>query len=270
MWSRGLPGPVRVVRRAHLSALLRVSRSRARLCRQRCSSGTLLRIEPADLLSRTEFFGSLPDDTLGYVARRVVPRQYERGKYVFLQGQAGDTLYVVAEGLVKVFVVSEEGEEMVLTTLRPPDSFGELSLVDGGPRSAGAQAAEETTLLHVSREVMLELLHEHPVLCEQLLTHLGGMVRRLTGQAADLVFLDLHGRVAKLLVRLAEERGVREDGAVILDLQLTQSDLAAMVGGSRQSVNQILRSFDHDGHLDLEPRRVVIRHLEALRDRGGS
>lgn len=224
--------------------------------------------DAADVLSRTELFGSLPADALGHVARLAVPRRYERGRYIFLQGQTGDALYVVAEGLVKVFVVSEEGDEMVLTTLRPPEAFGELSLVDGGPRSAGTQAAEDTTLLHVGREAMMELLHEHPALCERLLAYLGGMVRRLTDQAADLVFLDLNGRVAKLLVRLAEERGVREDGTIVLDLRLTQSDLAAMVGGSRQSVNQILRSFERDGYLELEPRRVVVRRLEALRDRG--
>lgn len=224
--------------------------------------------DPAHVLSRTELFGSLPADAFDHVARLAVPRRYERGRYVFLQGQVGDALYVVAEGLVKVFVVSEEGEEMVLTTLRPPEAFGELSLIDGGPRSAGAQAAEDSTLLHVGRDAMLELLREHSVLCERLLAYLGGMIRRLTDQAADLVFLDLNGRVAKLLVRLAEERGEAEGEAVVLDLRLTQSDLAAMVGGSRQSVNQILRSFERQGYLELQPPRMVVRRLEALRGRG--
>lgn len=228
-----------------------------------------MRDDPADALARTELFGSLPGDAFDHVARLAVPRRYERGRFVFLQGQAGDALYVVAEGLVKVFVVSEEGDEMVLTTLRPPEAFGELSLIDGGPRSAGTQAAEDTTLLVIGRDSMLELLREHPALCDRLLAYLGGMIRRLTDQAADLVFLDLNGRVAKLLVRLAEERGEREHDAVVLDLRLTQSDLAAMVGGSRQSVNQILRSFERSGYLELEPGRVVVRRLELLRERGG-
>lgn len=226
-------------------------------------------LDATDALSRTELFGSLPGDALDHVARLTVPRRYERGRFVFLQGQAGDALYVVAEGLVKVFVVSEEGDEMVLTTLRPPEVFGELSLIDGGPRSAGAQATEDTTLLHVGRDAMLELLREHPALCDRLLAYLGGMIRRLTDQAADLVFLDLNGRVAKLLVALAAERGEREGDAVVLDLRLTQSDLAAMVGGSRQSVNQILRSFERHGYLELQPGRVVVRRLESLRERGG-
>lgn len=228
-----------------------------------------MRAEPADVLRRTDLFGELPEEALRHVAQLAVPRRFERGRFVFLQGQPGDALYVVAEGLVKVFVVSEEGDEMVLTTLRPPDVFGELSLIDGGPRSAGAQAAEDTTLLHVGRDAMLELLREHPALCDRLLAYLGGMIRRLTDQAADLVFLDLNGRVAKLLVGLAAERGEREGDAVVLDLRLTQSDLAAMVGGSRQSVNQILRSFERRGYLELQPGRVVVRRLESLRERGG-
>jgi len=95
------------------------------------------------------------------------------------------------------------------------------------------------------------------------------LLRRLTGKAADLVFLDLEGRVAKLLVDMANERGQRRDGAVALDLGVTQSDLAAMVGGSRQSVNQILHTFSDLGFLEVHRREVVITDEAALRRRGG-
>ena len=103
---------------------------------------------------------------------------------------------------------------------------------------------------------------------ESLLQSLGGVLRRLTEQTSDLVFLDLHGRVAKLLAGIAEERGSGDD-EIELNLELTQTDLANMVGGSRQSVNQILRSFERRGYLEMSGRRVVIRNLEKLRARAG-
>jgi CRP/FNR family transcriptional regulator, cyclic AMP receptor protein len=142
-------------------------------------------------------------------------------------------------------------------------------LIDGGLRSASAEAVEPTTALILSRGTLIELLQGHPTLAQALLSSLGGLVRRLTEQAADLVFLDLHGRVAKLLLTLAEERGRREGQEVLLDLQVTQSDLAAMVGGSRQSVNHILHAFQRRGYLEIEGRRIALKDLKALAKRAG-
>ena len=142
-------------------------------------------------------------------------------------------------------------------------------MVDGGLRSASAAAVEATTLLTLNRTALLESLTDSPELVDRLLRSLGSTVRRLTDQAADLVFLDLHGRVAKLLLGLAEERGASESGGWVLDLHLTQTDLANMVGGSRQSVNQVLRSFQRVGYLELDGRRIVIRKPELLQRRAG-
>lgn len=106
-------------------------------------------------------------------------------------------------------------------------------------------------------------------MADALLLSLGGVLRRLTEQTADLVFLDLHGRVAKLLVGMAGEEDSSGDGEVALDLELTQSDLASMVGGSRQSVNQILRSFARRGYVEMQGRRIVVKNLPGLRHRAG-
>jgi CRP-like cAMP-binding protein len=110
-------------------------------------------------------------------------------------------------------------------------------------------------------------MREHPSLSDALLRSLGGIVRRLTEQASDLVFLDLHGRVAKILLALAEERGERHGDEMHLDLHMTQSDLAGMVGGSRQSVNQILRNFERRGYVDFHGRAVVVKRADLLRRR---
>jgi CRP-like cAMP-binding protein len=115
---------------------------------------------------------------------------------------------VVASGLVKVVVTSEDGEEMVLITLGPGEALGELSVVDGGPRSASAETLEPTVVLMITRQVLLELAARDRALIEALLQGLGGLLQRLTEQASDLVFLGLPGRMAKLLIGLTAERGL--------------------------------------------------------------
>jgi len=221
------------------------------------------------VLRETRLFGGLDLASLDQLARSVTERSYRKGHIIVNQGDPGDSLFVVAEGLIKVFVTSETGDEMVLVALRRPDVFGEVAVLDEGPRSASAEALEPTAVLILARSKLLELIQKRPELTEVLLRSLGGLVRRLTEQAADLVFLDLHGRIAKLLLNLADERGAADDGGIVLDLHMTQSDVAAMVGGSRQSVNQILHHFQRRGYVELDGRAIVMKDLDALRRRAG-
>ena len=220
------------------------------------------------LLSQTRLFRDLDAGSIEKLAERAVERTYRKGQLVFHQGDIAQSLFVMIEGLIKVFVTSEDGDEMVLVTLRPPDVFGEISLIDGNPRSASAETIEATTVLELGRGPFLDLLKESPSMTESLLLSLGAVLRRLTEQASDLVFLDLHGRVAKLLVNMADSRG-SGDQEIEFDLELTQTDLANMVGGSRQSVNQILRSFERRGYLHMEGRKFMIKNLGNLRHRAG-
>jgi CRP/FNR family transcriptional regulator, cyclic AMP receptor protein len=225
--------------------------------------------DDAALLQSTPLFAAMPMEALQRLAEKAIRRSYGRGEVIFREEDPGDWLCVVISGLVKVYRSSPDGDEMLLVTLGPASVFGEVPMIDGGLRSASAAAVEATTLLTVSRAALLEALRSSPELADRLLRSLGSMVRRLTDQAADLVFLDLHGRVAKLLLALAGERGTNEAGGRALDLHLTQSDLANMVGGSRQSVNQVLNSFERLGYLELEGRRIVIRRPDLLQRRAG-
>jgi CRP-like cAMP-binding protein len=222
-----------------------------------------------DLLRRTRLFAGLDEPTLRALAERSVERSFPRHGRLFFQGDPGNGLFVVASGLVKVVVTSEDGEEMVLVTLGPGEALGELAVVDGGPRSAAAEALEPTSALLITRPVVLELAARDPALTEALLQALGGLLRRLTEQASDLVFLDLPGRVAKLLAGLAAERGSTTADGIELDAHLTQADLAGMVGASRQSVNQILQGFARRGYLQVRGRRIVIHRLDLVRRRAG-
>jgi len=221
------------------------------------------------LLRRTRLFAGLSEETLAALGDRSVERSYPRHARLFYQGDPGSGLYVLASGLVKVIVTSEDGEEMVLVTLGPGDAFGELSIVDGGPRSASAEALEPTVALVITREVLLDLATRDRGLTDALVRTLGALLRRLTEQASDLVFLDLPGRMAKLLAGLAAERGIETPAGIELDANLTQTDLAGMVGASRQSVNQILQGFTRRGYLQVQGRRIIVQRLDLLRRRAG-
>jgi CRP/FNR family cyclic AMP-dependent transcriptional regulator len=215
------------------------------------------------LLHATELFQGVAEETVGLVAERSSERHYKKGQLIFHEGDDGDSLFILAEGSVKVFVTSEDGDEMVLATMRPPETFGELSLIDGRPRSASAETLEPSRALVLARRSFLDLLHGNAAVTDALMKGLGTMVRRLTVQASDLVFLDLHGRLAKTLLALAPE------GGAVVELGMTQTDLAAMVGGTRQTVNQILHSFEQRGYIRLDGRRVELLKPEMLKRRAG-
>jgi CRP/FNR family transcriptional regulator, cyclic AMP receptor protein len=225
--------------------------------------------EPRRLLASSELFSSLPEEALRSVAAEAHPRRFRKGSRLFHEGDPGDEFFVIAEGTVKIVVSSPDGAGMILATLRPPDALGEVSLLDGGPRSASAEALDDVLVLAFARSTLLTLIKEERSVADAMLHASGRLLRRLTGQAADLVFLDLEGRIAKLLVAMADDRGVSGERGLSLDLGVTQADLASMVGGSRQSVNQILRGLAGRGLVELGKREITIVEEDALRRRAG-
>ena len=221
------------------------------------------------LLARTSLFKGLDEAHLARLAEGAVLRSYKKGSVIFHEGDPGDSLYVVVSGSLKIFLTSREGAELLLTRLSVGETFGELALIDGGGRSASVEALEETELLRLSRPTLLEILRDEPQVTEPLLTNLGRIIRRVSEQAADLVFLDLDGRVAKLLVQLAETTERASGGEMTIDLGMTQSDLASLIGGSRQSVNNSLHRFEKRGYIRIDKRRVVVKDLHRLQARAG-
>jgi CRP/FNR family transcriptional regulator, cyclic AMP receptor protein len=194
----------------------------------------------ASLLARVEPFGELDQGTRLDVAGRAGRRVVGRGQIVCWQGEPGDSMFVLLDGAVKLVVHSKDGELVELVRHQPPASFGELAVLDGGPRSATAEAVERSTLLVVTRAELLRLLRSEEQVAEALLRSLGRMVRRTTYQVTDLAFLSLQGRVAAKLLELVRQRAGRTR-------RLTQAELATMVGGARQSVNQALKSLEARG-----------------------
>ena len=203
--------------------------------------------------------------SLQAIARTLRARRFRRGEVLFHEGDPGDALFVVASGAVKVVVPSEDGEEAILATLRRGDFLGELALLDGAPRSASAIALEATETLALPRDQFRALVASEPAIRDALLASVAAELRRLTTHVAELHFLDLTGRLASRLTRLAEEHGERQpNGEIRLDAPLTQTDLAAMIGATRQSVNKLLGEFEADGLLRMERDSIVVPDLARL------
>jgi CRP/FNR family transcriptional regulator, cyclic AMP receptor protein len=216
----------------------------------------------ASLLAEVEPFGELDEGTRLEVAGRAGRRVVERGQVICWQGEPGESMFVLLNGAVKLVVRSKDGELVELVRHQPPASFGELAVLDGGPRSATAEAVERSTLLVVTRAELLRMLHSEEQVAEALLRSLGGMVRRTTHQVTDLAFLSLQERVAAKLLELAGPGGARTR-------RLTQVELATMVGGARQSVNQALKSLEARGYIRVAGRAVEILDPQPLRRLAG-
>lgn len=208
-------------------------------------------------------FESADEAALADIARQLRRRRFRRGETIFHQGDPGDALHIVSTGAVKIVLPSIEGEEAIIATLRSGDFFGELALLDGAPRSATAVAIEASETWTLSRELFLATLDRDRALRDALIAGLAHELRRLTGHVEELHFLDLAGRLASRLARSAREAqpGANE---VRLDWPYTQSDLAAMIGGTRQSVNKLLSGLVDRGLVSIEKDTLVIPDVEAL------
>jgi len=216
-------------------------------------------------LARCPLFAGLDARGLASLAAEMRSRRFRRAEVLFHQGDPGDALFVVISGAIKISLPSEEGDEAILATLRSGDFFGELALLDGAPRSATAIALEPTETLVLPRTRFRDLIASEPAIRDTLLAALAGELRRLTTHVQELHFLDITGRLAARLSRLAVSQGVDAgDGTVRLDAPLTQSDLAAMIGTTRQTVNKLLGIFAEDGLLRLERDAIVVLDREGL------
>jgi CRP/FNR family transcriptional regulator len=186
-------------------------------------------------------------------------RRYRSGEAIFHAEDPGDALFVVADGAVRIVVPSADGAgEAILAVVGPGEAFGELAVLDGAPRSTDAVAAAPTRLVAVGREALLRLVDEDPDFRRALLVSIAAELRRVTEQLADQRFLDLPGRLARHLSRAATGRPPDPDGAIRVERGVSQADLAAMVGGSRQSVNRALGDLAARGLVRVERDAIAV------------
>lgn len=221
----------------------------------------------AEALRRCGLFGAADEAAIQSLVRVLRVRRFRRGETIFHQGDPGGALFVVASGSVKVVLPSDEGAEpAIVAILGAGEFFGELAILDGAAHSATIVAVEPTETLVLHRDAFLGLIDSDAALRRALLASLATEIRRLTGHVEDLHFLDLPGRLASRILRLAESPGAESDGSTVrIPWPYTQSELAGMIGGSRQSVNRMLADLVEQGLVRLERDRLVLVDAGALR-----
>ena len=218
-------------------------------------------------MRKAPLFAALDDDAAGALMESMTTSHLERGDILFREGDQGDRLYVIGEGKIKLGRTSVDGRENLLAILGPGEMFGELALFDPGSRTATATAVAETHLIALGHEDLSLFLLGRPAVAATLLAALARRLRRTNETLADLVFTDVPGRVAKALLDLSNRFGRPSEDGILVAHDLTQEELAQLVGASRETVNKALADFATRGWIKLEARAVVLTDVERLQRR---
>jgi len=220
-----------------------------------------------DVVRKAPLFTALDDEAAQAVGETMSEVRLAKGDVLFHEGDGGDSLYVIAEGKIKLGTKAPDGRENLLSLLGPGEMFGELSLFDPGPRTSTATALTDVHLLALSHNHLEHWLTGRPEVAKHLLRALAQRLRRTNEVVGDLVFSDVPGRVAKALGDLAKRFGTSSSDGIYVAHDLTQEELAQLVGASRETVNKALADFASRGWLRLEARAVVILDEERLAKR---
>ena len=220
-----------------------------------------------NIIGQVPLFDGLDEAQQSALQSKMGRTTLRRGETLFDEGDLGDRLYIITEGKVKLGHTSNDGRESLLAVLGPGEIIGELTLFDPGPRSTTATAVSPATLLYLDHQDLMAILDSNPTLAKHMLRALAQRLRRTNESLSDLVFSDVPGRVAKALLDLADRFGTPTDEGVHVPHDLTQEELAQLVGASRETVNKALAEFVQRGWIRLEARAVVILDLQRLKQR---
>lgn len=219
------------------------------------------------LLAQHFLLAQLGPDELDRLVAMATERSFRGGQVIFQKGEPGTSLMAVLSGRVRISAYSEDGKEMILNIVEPGQLFGEIALLDGKERTADATAMGSTALLVLDRRHFVPFLERNPKIAVRLLELLCERVRRTSELVENVAFLDFSARLARLLARLAESYGeARADGAVRINLRLSQQDLGNLIATTRESVNRQLSAWQQDGLIALEQGRITILDPDALED----
>lgn len=218
----------------------------------------------ADRLHRVPLFSDLSPEETNRLAHATREKSYPKNSVILFEDDPGDALYVVLSGQVKVVLIGEDGREVILSILRDGDFFGEMSLIDDQPRSAHVIATEDSNLLVLRRDDFRRSIEESPRIALGLLRALSRRLRRADDKIGSLALLDVNGRVARLLLELADEH----DGSHI-PRTVTHHMIAQMVGSSRETVSRTMRELADRGHVQVTRKAIILQDRPALKRLAG-
>jgi CRP/FNR family cyclic AMP-dependent transcriptional regulator len=222
-------------------------------------------LDKRKLLENHVLLGQLASGDLDKLVSYARVVRYRADDNIFLKGSPGTGMMAVIAGRVKITAPSPDGKEVILNLINPGEIFGEIALLDGKERTADAVALTDCELLVLERRDFLPFLNARPELCVRLLAILCERLRRTSEQVEEILFLELPGRFARSLLRLAQSHGEKVAGGTRITLPLSQREFGEMVGISREGINKQLHAWQREGWLSLEKGEIVIRNTAALK-----
>jgi CRP-like cAMP-binding protein len=213
------------------------------------------------MLEQSPLFAQMDEDSRRDLIGQARPRSFGVGETVCRIGDPGGSMMAVLTGTVRISMPTVKGKEVILGDLHPGELFGEIAMLDGKPRSANATALTKCELLVLERRNVIPFLEKHPAACLQLMELLCARIRRSDERMADLAFFELPTRLAKLFLSYGSEKAGKE-----MRFTLSQTELAEMVGATRENVNRCLRDWHRRGLVKLQDGWTVIPNTERLRE----
>ncbi len=217
----------------------------------------------SSFLRNVSLFESLNDEEVDALSTVTFTRTFGKDSVIILAEEEGETLFIIKEGEVKVSIVSEEGREVILSMMGPGAVFGELSLLDGKPRSANVVATEDTSLIMLRRTDFVQLIFKVPQIATALLAELASRLRKTDRQIEGLALLDVTSRISETLLQLASEKGVESEKGVVIKSRPTHQDLANMSGTTRETVSRVLKRLENQGYITCKGRTITIPREES-------
>jgi len=216
-------------------------------------------------LKKISLFSELQNEDIEKIAEISSEKTHKKNEVIFHENDPGSVLFILKSGAVKISVCDRNGKEDILKIIYPGEYFGDMSLLDGKHRSATVTAMEKSVSLIVQREQFLSLINKHPNLVMNMLATMSRRLRKTDEKIASLRFADAYGKVAKVILDLAEEHGTRADGKIVVDLNLDRQAFADHAGTTRETATRILNEFQKSGCILMNKRKITVLNESVLR-----
>jgi CRP/FNR family cyclic AMP-dependent transcriptional regulator len=221
----------------------------------------------ATFFAEGTLFNNLSKEELTQLAQIARERRFDRGQVIFYEGDLGGSLYIIVTGSVKIVIMADDGREHILGLLHQGDFFGEVSLIDGEPRSATAIALDNVSVVMISRDDFIRLLRENPEMSLKIMVTLCERLRKTDKHVESLAFLSAPGRVAQVLLNLAESHAPGQDKNITVSHKITRQEFASLAGTSRETLTRVLMDFQDDGLIKLEKNKIHIYDRLHLKEK---
>jgi CRP/FNR family cyclic AMP-dependent transcriptional regulator len=221
-------------------------------------------LQYVDFLRKVSLFSELPDEALRQLAGVVREQHYRKNTTLFHIDDPGNALFILKNGMMKITIEDQNGREIILRMVYPTEFFGEMALLDGMPRSATVTTQEPCEALIIYRQHFLELIDKSPSILLNMTAVLSRRLRKMNELIRSLVFFDVYGKVARVLLTLVSEKGRQTAQGTVIDLRLTQQELAELAGMSRETMTRTLRDFQQAGVVRIESGIITILALDML------